>query len=363
MIRVGFVYGNLNASGSLRQYSQNVVENLRRCKNVQPVIIYQRGGEGNAPRDVKLLKMPERPLSRWHRAVERGNLDLIHLNTSPLVGHTSAIRASCPVVATIHGTLHWVTEVSNEATLSRRNRVVWQLRDLLSRYTLDRVFAVSPSVKRILVKRAGFSSSKIRVAYEGISDIYFTTPQNNTSQWADRQYLLHVSSAAPKKNVHRLVQAYSQYRDAVANPLDLVIAGSGWPERLDDLVSELNIGEAVSCLSFVPIEELVDLYDHAKLFVFPSLHETFGLPNIEAMARGTPVLTTRRFGIPDIVGEAAAFIDSPDSISSIVSALVDIIHNEDRLNELSMAGKKNAQRYSWKNHINLLEEEYRRVIS
>jgi glycosyltransferase involved in cell wall biosynthesis len=358
-MRVGYVLGDLNTTGAPSRYFTSLVGQVQRRTDVTPVGFYTSGDSSTF--DVEMVKM-EGALPEWHRLVPKTSVDLVHLNGLPVVANASALRCSVPVVATVHGVLHWVDGLPDDVRPPRRYRAKFRLADRVSRYTVDRAFAVSDSTKSILHRRAGWPEADVHATYEPIADSFFERPRNEDSDWADRRYILHVSSEAPKKNVRTLVEGYAEYRAGATDPPDLVIAGPGWPDVVGDTVSALGVSGSVSCPGLVSERELVDLYDHADLFVFPSLHETFGLPNVEAMARGTPVLTTDRFGIPEVVGDAAAFLPQPGDAASVAAALTDLVDDATRLAALSAAGRARASRFSWANHVEVLVEQYRHTL-
>jgi len=362
MKKIGFVYGDLNASGSLRQYSQSLVEKLREQENIEPVIIYQQGNPKNAPPGVERIKFPDRTGSRWHRAVTQKDLDIIHLNTSPLVGQLSAALAPCPVVATIHGTLHWVTGISKKVRYSKKTTAIWRLRDRFSKYTLDHVFVVSPHVKRILAECAGFPPAKIQVAYEGIADEFFEVGSTTRPADLPERYLLHVSSPSPRKNIQTLLRAFARLRQSHRD-LTLIIAGGGWEKEINPLIESLGLEECVRTPGYVKLDRLIELYDHAECFAFPSYHEAFGLPNVEAMARGTPVVTTSQFGIPEIVDDAAVLVLDPNNDEAIANEIDRILTDHNFRKQLVRQGQSHVEQFRWCYRIEELIEGYRQVLA
>jgi glycosyltransferase involved in cell wall biosynthesis len=358
-MRVGYILADLDDSGAPWEYISTLVSKIADRNDITPVGLYTRGDTTQF--DIDLIQV-EGVVPNWHKNVRGDDIDLVHLNGLPLFANWAVWRCPVPVVATVHGTLHWATELPSKLQPSKKFARKMRFFDKVDKHTVDRAFAVSESTKQVLIEQAGWSSEDISVLYEGIDDSYFTRDVNPDSKWADRSYLLHVSSAAPKKNVQRLVKAYARYRDCVESPADLVIAGDGWPEQLNSMICTLGVEGSVHCVGFVDEDELIDLYDYAELFVFPSLHETFGLPNIEAMARETPVLTTKKYGIPDVVGSAAAFIDDPTSIDNIARAIEKTVTDTRLLSELGKRGACHSKHYTWKNHVDMILGEYDAIL-
>jgi len=360
-MRVGYILGSLNGDGAPWKYYKRLIKNVSSESDITPIGIYTGGNPAQFDIDIKFVKM-DGLLPNWHSLTASNDIDLIHLNGLPVYGNIIALRCQVPVVATNHGTLHWATELPDDIlppwSYSQRKRIG----DRISKYTVDKAFAVSHSTKQVLQTRAKWPERKISATYEPIDDAFFEQEPDYTSKWSDHSYMLHVSAAAPKKNVHRLLDAYAQYYDQAPDPLELVIAGPGWDDAIASAQSRHDFGGAVTYTGYIPMKELIALYDNTELFVFPSLHETFGLPNIEAMARGAPVLTTRQYGIPDVVGDAAAFIESPKNTNSIATALQNVAHDTSQLADLTNKGQQRANLYTWQRHYQILNEEYELMV-
>jgi glycosyltransferase involved in cell wall biosynthesis len=366
MIRVGVVIENLDDGGAPANYAHALVEALADDPRVEPVLFYCRGTPDDVPAGVARVDCPDRPyptgllpdrpqLPRLPRLEREHGVDLFHLNRIPDLGHWQVRRTECPVVATVHGTLHW--EDLPVRTLPTGYRYRRRLFDRLGRYTLDRAFAVSDYVGRLLVDRAGYPESRVACTYEAIDDAYFELPAQDPPDGVPEEYLLHVSSQAPKKNLRTLLHAL----DAMDDGTELVVAGSGWRSTCERLVSDLGLSGRVQFRGFVPQAELIGLYDHATCFVFPSYHETFGLPNVEAMARGTPVVTSDVFAIPEIVGSYATLVADPGDAGMVCEAVESVLSSEDGP-RADTANRSRAWDFSWRSHLDTLVRAYRRVM-
>lgn len=165
----------------------------------------------------------------------------------------------------------------------------------------------------------------------------------------NRPYLLHIGQAYPHKNLERLIYAFS----AVSNQfpeVDLLLLGKPHPfetRRLQQLTFELGLSARVIFKKYVPYGDLPGWYRGALAFAFPSLWEGFGLPILEAMACGCPVITSFGSGMQEISGDAALLVD-PYSVEEIGQAISKIIQSPSLLNRLRIAGELNVQKYSWK---------------
>jgi glycosyltransferase involved in cell wall biosynthesis len=370
-LNVAVVIEDLGESGAPWNYAKTLPEKLAAIDGVRPVVVFRRGDGDQFGRGVETVQLtdrsfptrllPDRPLPARLAAVERRlDIDLFHLNEIPAVGHLAALESDAPVVATVHGTLHW--ETIPVAAQERGYRVRRRLFDRLGRYTLDRLLTVSDYVTRTMVDRAGYQPGQVTTTHEAIDDSFFTMPASDGPDDAPAEYLLHVSNAAPKKNVETLLAAFSRLRSA-APDLELLVAGDRWHPQGPQLAAEHGVADSVQFLGYVSQERLVRLYDGAACFVYPSYHETFGLPNVEAMARGTPVVTTDAYAIPEIVGDAAVTVNDAGDPTALAEAIESVLGDEQRRERLGTRGRERATAFTWERHSERLVKTYRDVVA
>jgi glycosyltransferase involved in cell wall biosynthesis len=193
----------------------------------------------------------------------------------------------------------------------------------------------------------GLSADRITVIPLGYDALHFT-PGDPQGPIPLRPYLLHVGQAYPHKNLRRLIQAFAQVAPAYPE-LRLVLAGKPHPTetpQLQALAAELGLQQRVEFRAYVPYTELPDLYRGALAFVFPSLWEGFGLPVLEAMACGTPVITSAGSGTEEVAGDAALLVD-PGAVEALVNAMGAILEQPALRGSLRALGLARAVRYSW----------------
>ena len=176
-------------------------------------------------------------------------------------------------------------------------------------------------------------------------------------------YWLAVGTLEPRKNYETLLDALDLYWARSAQPRPLRIAGGGgWKsETLKNHLVTLESEGRVQSLGYVPDEELSRLYASARGFVFPSWHEGFGLPVLEALGYGTPVICSDRASLPEVGGDAAIYID-PASAESICKAMLDLEADPARRAALAEAGQQQAARFSWERTARETLDFYRRVL-
>lgn len=217
-----------------------------------------------------------------------------------------------------------------------------------------KIIAVSQATKDDLVARFKISESKIRVIHEGVDESFRRWPDSKQMEafkgryGIEGDYVLFVGVARPRKNIERVLRAFATARKDLPQSLKLIIAG---PEdrRFIDIrkrVQELGIADSVIQTGKVSDRELCCLYRSALCLVFPTLYEGFGLPILEAMASGTPVITSHRPAHTEVAGEAAMLID-PLSTEQLMEAIVMVVADKKLRQELAEKGLIRAGMFSW----------------
>ncbi|MBA7626319.1 D-inositol-3-phosphate glycosyltransferase [subsurface metagenome] len=221
------------------------------------------------------------------------------------------------------------------------------------------IIAASKSTKRDLVRFYSIPEEKISVVYEGVNHKKFRPENSNSSNIYQKyklspmhRYVFHISSETPRKNVDGLVKAFYQLKTKYKlTHLKLLKAGN--PEyqedrkRLLNLIKQLGLQEEIIFLDYVPGEDLPALYNIAELFVFPSFYEGFGLSPLEAMACGTPVITSSASSLPEVVGDAGIIVN-PKDIESLSQAMHEVLVNEELRKKMIGEGLRRATLFSWK---------------
>ena len=271
-------------------------------------------------------------------------LDVLHSPDFIPPSHTR-----CPSVITMHD----LAFLLYPRLLTRESARYYGQVDLAARHA-DHIIAVSESTKRDTVRLLGVPENKVTVIYEAAHPLF--TPMSNTDELArvrehyrlPQNFILFVSTVEPRKNLPTLLRALKLLRQNYKTDTVLAVAGNrGWLfEQVDEVVAELNLGDAVRFLGGVPNEELVYLYNAAKLFVFPSFYEGFGLPPLEAMACGTPVIVSKVASLPEVVGDAGTLVE-PEDVEGLAVAMWRILSDENLRREMRAKGLKRAQTFSW----------------
>jgi glycosyltransferase involved in cell wall biosynthesis len=234
----------------------------------------------------------------------------------------------------------------------------------------DGIITVSNFSKADIMKAFDFPEDKIYVTSLASEDIYKPLNKYISKYIAKKYYfiegdfILYVGGFSPRKNIIGIIKSFSKFISLYKKPIKLVIAGNkGKSYALyKKCAEELNIQDKVIFPGFISIKHLPYIYNAAKLFVYPSFYEGFGLPTIEAMACGIPVITSNRTSIPEVVGENAALID-PENYEELCEAMINIISDEKLYDKLSKSGIERSKQFSWKKTAEQTLNIYGKIIN
>ena len=231
-----------------------------------------------------------------------------------------------------------------------------------------RILTVSEASKRDILRFFAIPSEKVDVIYNAIDDRFSQPPDAEQMERVRERYQLHdrfllySGNVKPHKNLERLIDAFHRLRLDGFGDIKLLITGSEISRyaTLRRAVHRYNLHQHVRFLGFLRADTLAILYRLADAFVFPSLYEGFGLPPLEAMASGTPVLTSNVSSLPEVVDTAALLIDPYDP-ESIADGLRQILSDEGLRARLISRGRARASTFSWEESVQRVLTIYRRV--
>jgi alpha-1,3-rhamnosyl/mannosyltransferase len=210
------------------------------------------------------------------------------------------------------------------------------------------------SVRQEVITTFGVSSERIRAIHLGVSDVY--KPRNASAlapilaryQLTASRYLLAVGTLEPRKNLIQAVNAFAGLPEKLRASSPLVIAGMrGWlTQDLENRIRQLEERGEVRWLGYVPAEELPHLYSGAAMLIYPSLYEGFGLPVLEAMASGIPVITSNRASLPEVMGDAGVMID-PEDTPGLREHIRRLLEDPAEAARLGQRGVERARLFTW----------------
>jgi len=258
------------------------------------------------------------------------------------------LRGAFKKAFTIHGAERYVVPGMLRADQYLR----WFFMDKILVHAADRIIAVSETMGREYCRATGCDPDKVRAVPLGVSEVFRVVDEpealarTKEKHALPQQYILFVGRLFPNKNFGNLLRAFA--RIASQLPHRLVVAGGvRWKYQQDlKLVTQLGLAERVSFLDFVSQDDLINLYNMADCFVYPSFYESFGLAQIEAMACGCPVVAANTGALPEIAGDAALFCD-PHDPAAIAAAILRMVSDRELRAGQVAKGLARAKQYTW----------------
>jgi glycosyltransferase involved in cell wall biosynthesis len=249
----------------------------------------------------------------------------------------------------------------------------------------DRVIAVSEATRRDVQRLLGIPGDRVRVVYNAPDPEFFTRRPAADARLAGPDvhnlelqrileryqihypFLLYAGNIRQQKNIPRLVDAFAVVRQSLADhtvyrDLHLIIIGDEISQHpaVRRAVIQGRVENAVRFLGFVPFDTLRNFFEAAAAFVFPSLYEGFGLPPLEAMASGTPVVTSGVSSLPEVVGDAAMLVN-PENVFDIARGIKEVLLDDELRRTLIKRGREQAAKFSWQRAAREVLEIYREV--
>ena len=293
-------------------------------------------------------------------SIRRTRADLCHFTNA-----LAPLWQPAPFVLTIH-----------DASLYVYGHYHPRARHLTMRMTLpivarraSAIITVSNHSRDELVTILGLPREKIHVVYEAAAQCFRPVREPGTLSYLRRKYrlpdkfLLFVGTLEPRKNLVRLARAIGRVRRQGLEHKVVLVGPMGWMmEGFEREVEALGLKDDIIYLGYVAGDDLPGIYSLATAFVFPSLYEGFGLPPLEAMACGTPVLTSDRSSLAEVCGEAALLVD-PNSEKAIAAGLTRLLRDETLQHELRQRGLQHVKQYSWERAARETASIYRRILN
>ncbi|HXE91520.1 MAG TPA: glycosyltransferase family 1 protein [Terriglobales bacterium] len=373
-MKIAFDIRRLRSFG-IGTYIRNVVQNLARLdqRNQYVLIGHAEGFDeiGPLPANFMTEAFPPESSARnyfeFQQVVRLYGCELVHV--PHLFWRPRSIP--CPYVVTVHDLFTYMRPRPPRSGMRRFLRS-WLTRRVLRH--AERIVAVSDFTRHDIMRLFGIPESKIEVLYNAIDSRFRLGHATDTERQliAERYqvhypFLLYAGNIKPHKNIVRLIEAFSALKTELKKEgkfpdLKLIIIGDDLSQHPDlrRTVIRSGVQHDVRFLGFVPVEVLRIFYDAAKIFVFPSLYEGFGLPPLEAMAHGTPVVTSNVSSLPEVVGNAAVLVN-PENVFDIMRALHRVLVDQPLRERLKQRGYEQIQRFSWETSVARLIEIYEEV--
>ena len=308
------------------------------------------------PTDRRLIRIAWEQLA-WPVSAARRKLDLLHS-----MAFVTPWKAPCPTVVTVYD----LSFVRYPDRFPRMQRLYLTTQTARSCRQARRVITISESSRQDVHRLYGVSLERIDVVNPGVDESYQPLPESEVEAFRQREglpsrFVLHVGTLQPRKNIPLLLEAFAKLADP---ELQLVlVGGKGWLyDEIFHRVETLGIRDRVRFTGYVSEKDLPLWYNAAELFVFPSLYEGFGMPVVEAMACGTPVIAARTSSIPEAAGEAAALFD-PQNEDELADRMASVLNNPGLLDKMRGLGLRQSQQFSWKRAGRKTAAVYQRALN
>jgi glycosyltransferase involved in cell wall biosynthesis len=352
--------------GGFKTYTENLISALAHVDTENEYILYlDRAPDQHAKipeqsnfsmkvlRQLPLLGMPWREQVALRIQIAKDHVDLFH---SPCL--SAPLFLGCPLVITIHDMIWLFPEkYSQPGSWSWHWKLMQWYNMFVPSYaskSASAIITVSEFSKGSIIEHLRIDDKLIFVTHEGPSHSFrpIQNPELLSSlrmkYGLDSNFVLAIGSADPRKNIATLMDAYAMLPEGIRENYRLVIVWTApfLAPSISKRIESLGLNRYVQFLDHVSNEDLVLLYNEASLFVFPSLFEGFGLPPLEAMACGTPVVASNNSSIPETVGDAALLFDAQD-VAAMSSTILKVLSDDVTRQELITRGLNRSGTFSW----------------
>ena len=345
------------------------IRELQKMETEDEYFVFVKPGEDRCLESTKNvhiveLKCPSYPLwEQWAlpRAARRAGVDLLHCTSN-----TAPIRCKMPLVLTLHDIIF--LEPRDKQNHSLYQNMGWLYRRLVVPRILPkcrRIITVSEFEKQNIMQKLGIEEARMAMIYNGYNDWF--RPLDDRQQvyqkyMKEKGFLFFLGNTDPKKNTERTLVAYSRYLDQSARKRPLLMADLD-RDYLDGIISRNgieNIRDHIVMPGYIPNADLPYIYNAAFAFLYTSLRESFGIPLLEAMACGVPVITSNTSSMPEIGGPDAILVN-PENADDITAMLLRLETDEAFYQKERNVGLERAKLFSWRKTTEQLLEVYREL--
>ncbi|MFO0773139.1 MAG: glycosyltransferase family 1 protein [Nitrospiraceae bacterium] len=333
----------------LGRYARELIEGLGRVDHsTQYTVLLPVGAEGFTPRPnirFRTVRLPFGKRRVWEQLVPwtGGVCDLLHLPYDSCLAWPRS-----PVLVTIHDVKPLIFGTPTRRRNLHERLESWAVGDRWAK--IDHVVTISQCSRRDILAHCPVQPDRVSVVYAGVDTARFTPYSGADSPHAhrpQRPYVLCVAGDDPAKNVETLVDAFAQLPPALREAHELVLVGDVQKRQVvRQRVAQHRLEAQVCWMGLVDDATLIGLYRGARVFAFPSRYEGFGLPPLEAMACGCPVVSSQASSLPEVVGDAGLMVD-PSDVPALAQALTRVL-TDDALREMLVArGAARVQEFTW----------------
>ncbi|HAS39970.1 MAG TPA: glycosyltransferase family 1 protein [Microscillaceae bacterium] len=296
------------------------------------------------------------------QAMKRTGVELMHFTSN-----TASLRCSVPKIITLHDVI-FMEKMPFKGT--NYQKLGWAYRRWIVPKVMNhcaQVFTVSHYEKAQILAKFPHLETKLSVVHNGVAASFTELPaadyQSLHEKIKPKQFLFFLGNEAPKKNMQNVLRGYAQYVENHHSPLPLVIAETV-PKQLRDWLTKLRLSWLANYIvlpCYIPNHQIGQWYNQAAAFLYPSLRESFGLPILEAMACGTPVITSNTSAMPEVANDAALLVD-PHQPHEIAQAIQQVTNDKSLAAGLRDKGLINSQQFTWVHHAQKVQQAYKALV-
>lgn len=363
----------LNLTGTYRSagiswYIYQLIQHLEPAPDLQYTLFLSEPRARFEHCAIARSRLPtHRPIVRifWEQALQPFALRRAHIHLLHALAFAGPRIISIPWLATIFD-LSFM-RYPNSFNPLNRIYLTWAVRHAVQR--ADHLVAISQSTRRDLIELCGATPERVSVIYCG-KDAAFSPATDRAALDAWRaargvpdKMILFVGTIEPRKNIARLLRAFARAKRAARLPHTLALIGArGWKYReVDETLARENLARDVMFVGYVPQDDLPRWYQAADLFVYPSLYEGFGMPPLDAMASGVPVITSNAASLPEVVGDAALQVPPTDE-AALADAIVRAVTDDALRAQMRARGLVQAAQFSWEHTGRATTALYRALL-
>lgn len=316
-------------------------------------------------REIEASSFPEWEQFKLPKAVKEEKIDLLHCtaNTTPLF-------TSVPIILTLHDIIFTeATEFRGNQYQNFGNLYRRALLPLISK-KVKKIITVSKSERDRIIKHLRTDPSKVKVIYNAVDESFKSLKESELESVRIKynlpsKFILFFGNSAQKKNSLGTIRGYIEYAKNQSHPVPLVVAGA-FENQVREALDGLHLSKELRCkiltVGYIPFGEQPSIYNLAHLFLYTSKRESFGMPILESMACGTPVVTSNTSSMPEIADGAAHLVDPNDPLS-IGQGITTILNDSNKYDLLTRLGFKRARAFDWEHSAKQLLQEYLEVIN
>lgn len=338
-------------SGGARQFIKSLIPALAECRDEDELFVFynRERFRGLAPGCTEVVMAGGNKMW-WDFILLPHMLRTLKVEAAIFPKNVVPFFTGCASYVVVHDLAYFRPELNayrRSDTLYMRALVPQSMR------RANGVFAVSENTKQDIVRYTGCDPTKVTVTYEAADECYQHIDDADCLRLAREKYdlparfILYTGSLSPRKNLVRLLEAFARLREKISHRLVLTGSKSWKDESVHKTIDRLHLRDRIVRLGYVEEEDMPALYNLASAYVYPSLYEGFGLPVLEAMQCGCPVVASDATSIPEVAGRAAILID-PYDVGAMADAIHRVLTHAQTREELIAAGYRRAARFSWR---------------